>query len=196
MNRLRVSGLALLAWLFLSASAVADTLTEQDVKNFINSLSALQNMEDDELSDLADEMDHQTEDADPTMPDFSHIFSGAVSRIEGHPQFGKFSEIVEDSGFDSAADWGETGDQVFQAWMAIEMESQGEAARKEMANAMAEIDNNPNMTAEQKAQMKEMMQGAMSMWEQASQAPADNIKALRPHIEELRRVTEDNGDDY
>lgn len=195
MNRLRVVGLILLGWLCLAAtSATADTLTDRDVKNFIDSLAALQQMEG-ELTDLADEMERQMESnsGDPTMPNFGHMFSDAVSRIEDHPQFGKFSEIVEDSGFDDATDWGKTGDRVFQAWIALEMQDQGSEARQQMASAMAEIDNNPNMSAEQKAQMKEMMQGAISMMEQASKAPAADIEAIRPHIEELRRVTEEDG---
>lgn len=192
MNRLRIAGLALLTMLLLSAGhAVADTLTERDVKNFISSLEALQDMEG-ELADLADEINQEPADPTAGMPDLSHLFSDAVGRMEGHPQFEQFADIVEDNGFDSANAWGETGDRVFRAWMAIEMEGQSVAARQEMANAIAEIDNTPNLSAEQKAQMKAMMQGAVSMMEQASDAPEADVQALRPHLEELRRVTSDD----
>ncbi|SDX01863.1 hypothetical protein [Marinobacter mobilis] len=193
MNRLRIAGMALLTMLLLAAGhAVAETLTEQDVKNFINSLEALQELEG-EFAELADDMNQEPDNGDPAIPDLGHLFSDAVGRMEGHPQFEQFSAIVKDNGFGNASDWGETGDRVFRAWMAIEMQGQSRAAHQDVANAIAEIDRNPSLTAEQKAQMKAMMQGAMSMMEQASDAPEADIRALRPHMEELRRVTsEDN----
>lgn len=192
MNRLRIVGMALLTMFILSAGhAVAETLTEQDVKNFISSLEALQGMEG-EFAELADDMNQEPDDGAQTIPDLGHLFSDAVGRMEGHPQFEQFSDIVEDNGFDSADDWGKTGDRVFRAWMAIEMQGQSSAAHQEVANAMAEIDSNPSLSAEQKAQMKAMMQGAMSMMEQASDAPDADIQALRPHMEELRRVTDED----
>ncbi|SFL97564.1 hypothetical protein [Marinobacter zhejiangensis] len=191
MYHFRKAGLALLTMLLLSAgSAFADSLTEQDVKNFISSLTELDSMEG-ELADLTDEMNNDYDSNNPSMPDLEHLFSDAVGRMEGHPQFERFEEVVEDNGFSSAADWGATGDRVFRAWMAIEMQGQSSASRQEMAKAMAEIDNNPNMSAEQKAQMRQMMQGAISMMEQVSQAPEADIRALRPHLDELRRVTND-----
>ena len=55
--------------------------------------------------------------------------------------------------------------------MAIEMEQQSPAAQQEMNAAMAEIENNPNMTAQQKAQMRAMMEGAMGAMHRRSLQP-------------------------
>ena len=47
------------------------------------------------------------------------------------------------------------------------------------------------MTAEQKAQMRAMMESAMGAMQSASNAPAEDIEAVRPHVEALRQLGEE-----
>ncbi len=61
----------------------------------------------------------------------------------------------------------------------------------EMEAALAEMENSPHMTAEQKAQMRAMMEGAMGAMQSASNAPAADIEAVRPHVEALRQLGEE-----
>lgn len=187
---LRVTRLAVLAWsLFWAGAAAADSLSGSDIENFIDSLVELNSMED-EFADLELDMERQADENEVNMPDFEHLISGSISKIEDHPSFDKFRDVIEDNGFDSPDEWGETGDRIFRAWMAIEMESQSATVNADIAEALKEIDSNPHMTQAQKDQMKAMMSGAMSAMEQASNAPAEDIEALRPHLGRLREVTE------
>ncbi|WP_372994836.1 hypothetical protein [Marinobacter sp.] len=167
-----------------SAGTQAQGLSNQTISSFIDSLKAAEQLSS-EFEDLGNEMDSPN---GGSMPDFSSMLSDSLSELEGHQAYGKLEDLVQDHGFKSLEEWAATGDRIFQAWMAIEMEQQNPAARQEMDAAMAEIENNPNMTAEQKAQMRAMMEGAMGAMETASNAPPADVDAVRPHVDALREA--------
>ncbi|MBL3823802.1 MULTISPECIES: hypothetical protein [unclassified Marinobacter] len=180
---IRIAVITTLFTLF-SMNTQAQGLSDQTISSFIDSLKAAEQLSS-EFEDLSNDMESQN---DGTMPDFSRIFSDSLKELEGHQAYGQLEDLVQNHGFNSLEDWAATGDRIFQAWMAIEMEQQNPAARQEMDAAMAEIENNPNMTAEQKAQMRAMMQSAMGAMESASNAPPADVKAVRPHVEALREA--------
>lgn len=169
-----------------SLSANAESLTDQSIRSFINSLEALQGMEDD-YDELTDDL---ANDEDPAeTPDMSRIFSSSVEQMKGHDLYNELETVVKQHGFSSAEQWGRTGDRIFRAWSAIEMGEQSGQMNQEMARAMEEIDNNPNMSEAQKQQIREMMGGAMSAFDQAANAPEADKRAVRPHIDALRSAT-------
>jgi hypothetical protein len=171
----------------LPALSQADTLSDQRVASFIESVRAAE-----KLAPEFEELDRQMENqSDGTMPDFSRIVSESVEQMKGHEAYDRLEDVVQDHGFDNLEEWGSTGDRVFQAWMAIEMAEQNPTARREMEAAMAEMENSPHMTAEQKAQMRAMMEGAMGAMQSASNAPEADIEAVRPHLEALRQLGEE-----
>lgn len=182
---------ALLSLLLLtstaSAEALTEPLTEPKVRGFISSLAELQTMEE-EFADLTGDLGEEAGDAG--MPDLSSIMSDSVRQFRDHPAYDRLDEVVSRHGFDSPEDWGATGDRVFMAWMAIQMQGQRPGIQQEMAQALAEIDNNPNLTAAQKEQMRALMGGAVVAMEQIGQAPEEDIRAVRPHAAELRAITE------
>lgn len=165
----------------------AEALTDEKVQSFISSLETLQGMED-EFEELNEEL--ATEEDATEMPDMSRIFSSSVEKMKGHEMHDRLEEVVQQHGFSSPEEWGRTGDRIFQAWSALEMGEQSGQVDQEMAKAMEEIDNNPNMSEAQKQQMREMMSGAMSAYKQAANAPEADKRAVRPHIEALRGATE------
>ncbi|HEY9119549.1 MAG TPA: hypothetical protein VIN33_07305 [Marinobacter sp.] len=165
----------------------AEALTDEKVRSFISSLETLQGMED-EFEELNEDL--ATEEDATEMPDMSRIFSSSVEKMKGHEMHDRLEEVVQQHGFSSPEEWGRTGDRIFQAWSALEMGEQSGQVDQEMAKAMEEIDNNPNMSEAQKQQMREMMSGAMSAYKQAANAPEADKRAVRPHIEALRGATE------
>lgn len=188
MNRLHPILFTLACLLALSPLTVhAETLTDQTIRSFINSLEALQGMEG-EFDELPDDL--ATEEDTAKMPDLSRIFSSSVEQMNGHDLYNRLEEVVQQHGFSSPEQWGEIGDRIFHAWGALEMGKQSGDMNQEMARAMEEIDNNPHMSEAQKQQMREMMGGAMSAVEQTANAPEADKQAVRPHIEALRAATE------
>lgn len=176
-----------LSLLFAASGAAADSLTDEKIRAFINTLEEAETLEGD-LDQLNEEQPGSGNPSD--MPDFSSIFSDSVNKMRGHEAYDRMEDIVEDNGFDSMEEWGATGDRVFRAWMAIEMESQHPQMAREMAAAMEEINNNPNLSEAQKEQMRSMMGGATAAMESARQAPEADKQAVRPHMQTLRAVTE------
>lgn len=188
MNPFKTTFLTVFCCLFaLASTAHAESLTDSTVRSFINSLETLQSMED-EFEGLAEDM--STEDGAEQRPDLSRIFSSSVEKMEGHGMYRQLEDVVQQHGFSSPEEWGKTGDRIFQAWSALEMGEQSGQMNQEMAKAMEEINNNPNMSEAQKQQMREMMGGAMSAYEQAANAPEEDKRAVRPHMDALRSATD------
>lgn len=187
MNRLHPILLTLICLLSLSAlTAHAETLTDQTIRSFINSLETLQGMEE-EFEELTDDL-ATGEDAGE-MPDLSRIFSSSVEQMKGHDMHNQLEDVVQQHGFTSTEQWGRIGDRIFHAWSALEMGDQSGDMNREMASAMEEINNNPHMSEAQKQQMRQMMGGAMSAFEQAANAPEADKRAVRPHLDALRAAT-------
>jgi hypothetical protein len=192
MNRLHPILLTLICLFALAPfSAHAETLTDDKIRSFISSLEALQGMED-EYDELPDGL--ATEEGDTGMPDMSRIFSSSVEQMKGHDMYNQLSDVVQQHGFSNPQQWGETGDRIFHAWSALEMGQQSGQINQEMAKAMEEINNNPNMSEAQKQQMRKMMGGAMSMMDNAASAPEADKRAVQPHMDALRSATTDDGD--
>ncbi|MEQ9547929.1 MAG: hypothetical protein RIK85_18160 [Marinobacter sp.] len=173
--------------LFTTSTLAADRLTNEKVRAFINTLQEAETLEDD-FDQLNEQMPGSGNPSE--MPDFSSIFSDSVNQMRGHEAYNRMEGIVKENGFDSMEEWGATGDRVFQAWVAIEMEDQHPQMAREMAAAMDEINNNPNLSEAQKEQMRAMMGGATAAMESARQAPEADKQAVRPHMQALRAVTE------
>ncbi|AHI29549.1 hypothetical protein [Marinobacter similis] len=167
-----------------SLPASAEALTESRIQSFIASLTAAEALEP-ELEALTDEME-----ADKEAPDFSRLFSDIVQQMKGRPVYSRLEDIAQDHGFSNMEEWSTTGDRIFRAWMAIELQEQNPQAQREIAEAMAEIENSPHMTETQKAQMRAMMEGAMGAMESAKNAPPADVEAIRPHLDELRAFSE------
>ncbi len=192
MNRINPI-LLTLTFLFALATfpAHADTLTDQKVRSFISSLEALQGMED-QYEDLPDDL--AEEESDFEMEEISRIFSSSVEKMKGHDIYNDLKGVVQQHGFSSPEQWGETGDRIFNAWSALEMGQQSGQMNQEMAKALEEMENNPNMGEAQKQQMREIMGGAMSAMDHVKNVPEADKRAVRPHMEALRAATSEEGD--
>ena len=169
-------------------SAQSETLTDNKVRSFISSLKAMQGMED-EYDNLPEDL--ATDEGDMGMEAMSQIFSSSVENMKGHDIYDDMADIVSNHGFSSPEQWGEIGDRIFRAWSSIEMGQQSGQMNQEMARAMKEIENNPNMSEAQKQQMRKMMGGAKTMIDNASKAPEADKQAVRPHLDALRSATMD-----
>lgn len=175
--------------LLLSTLALAQELTDRQITNFISSMEELQTMEE-EFEAMEEELGRDATEMEDM--DFSRLMSSSIERLEGTDLYDRLEAVVEDHGFDNAEEWAKVGDRVFQAMTAIEMNRQGPGMEAEMRRSMEQMENNPNMTADQKEQMRQMMSSAMSTIESASEAPAEDIEALKPHMDKLRRVFEED----
>ena len=177
-----------LTGLMATAPAQAQSLTEDRVRAFIDSMNEAESL----ATEYEDELEalQQADQGNLSDGDMSGMFSRSMEAIKGHEFYGELESLADNYGFDSVEEWATTGDQVFQAWMALEMEQQEPNMQAEMEAAMAEIENNPHMSEEQKAQMRAMMQSATTSMRTAQQAPESAKAAVRPFMDELRAISE------
>lgn len=169
-----------------SAPTRAQDLSEQTIRSFIETLKAAESLEP-ELEALSEEI---AADRAGETPDVSRLFSDTVQSLESKPMYDRLEDIAQDRGFSNLKEWGTTGDRIFRAWMAIELEEENPGAQQEIASALAEIENSPQLTEAQKAQMRAMMESAMNAMESARNAPQQDINAVRPHVDMLRNYAE------
>lgn len=117
------------------------------------------------------------------------MLSAAVSRMAGAPEAAQAAGIVSKHGFSGLDDWATVGDRVMQAYMAIEMQGEDvQGQRAEMEAARSQIMNSPDMTAEQKKMMLQMLGNAGAMMDQAGKADPADIAAVQPHLERIRSM--------
>uniref|UniRef100_UPI003898E349 hypothetical protein n=1 Tax=Marinobacter antarcticus TaxID=564117 RepID=UPI003898E349 len=161
-------------------------MTDNTIRSFITTLEKAQTMEP-EFEELDDKQDNEA-------LDFSRIFSSSIEELKGEDVYDRLESLVQDHGFKNLEDWATTGDRIYSAWIAIEMTDQSPALRKEMESAMAEIENSPHLSAQQKAQMRASMETALGFTQQASDAPLADINAVKPHLEALRAISGDQED--
>lgn len=167
----------------VSFSAHAEKLTDSTIRSFITSLEKAQT--------LAPEFEELNDEQNIESIDLTRIFSSSVEELKGEDAYGRLEDLVQDSGFNNLNEWAAIGDRIYGAWMAIEMADQNPEANQEMQSAMAELENDPNMSDQQKAQMRSMMEAALGVTKMASEASPADIEAVKPHVKALQAVTND-----
>lgn len=175
----------------LAFSAQAEKLSDSTIRAFIASMEDAQALQE-QYEDTEGWPDPAGENM-KSMPDMTRLFSDGVEKMEDEPVYEKFESVVQKHGFKNLQSWASVGDRVFGAMMAIEMKGSG-GGGAEMAEAMAEIENDPNMSPEMKAQMRAMMGAALNMTKAADNVPAADIEAIRPHLKALKAVLNDDED--
>jgi hypothetical protein len=96
--------------------------------------------------------------------------------LEGRGALSEFNQLVGSYGFSGFDHWSQVAYSVFVAHGFAQPGASTDAA---FAQAIAGIDNNPNLSPQQKAAMKAQMAQSMGSY-QAMQPPPANIAAVKP----------------
>lgn len=172
--------------IFVAGPAFAgdDALTADAAKRFVASLPAVESLgEELEAEGKTDEMRVNTQ---PKPGEAFKPFSGAVKALKSkHPsEYGRLSNTVKPHGF-SAESWGEAGDKVMIAYMALKME-------KENPGAMAQMQAmDPAMMDMMPPEMKAQMEQAMAMMETVADVSPEDKKAVAEVEDELDAYMEE-----
>jgi hypothetical protein len=172
------------ALLMVATSVWADDLSNQEIEQFIASMEKLQTM-DDEFTALEEKDNDESQ-----MPDTNHLVSEGLAQLRGDKLYDKVDSIARDHGFDNAEAWSQTGDRILNAYIALQMSSQPGSAQREMDKAMQAINENPQLTPAQKEQMRAMMTQSMATMKSFSEAPPEDMAAVKPYQKQLNQVME------
>ena len=177
------------ATLALAGIAHAAPLTDAQIEGFAATMPEIE-----EIIDAHEADGGKTWEDDALMPKAGESWapmSGAVREMRGAPYFGDIEAVIERHGFDSAEQWGEIGDRITRAMVAIELEDEDPEMRAEMEAAIAQIESNPNLSPEQKAMMRQSMEAAAGVLKSAADATPEDIAAVKPHQEMLSKAMDD-----
>lgn len=168
---------------FVVAPSQASTLTDSTIESFMASLQDMQAIFEDSGEDSPDE-----ELADDDDMDFTSVYSGMVEELSNHPPTQrKVSAIAKRHGFESLAEWARSGDRIYTAYMAINMEGQPAMEESAMENYMASLEHMPE---EEKNNIRRMMGSAIKSNESIRNAPTEDIEAVRPYLDEITALHE------
>ncbi len=171
----------------LSAGALAQEgppLTEDRINGFVASIVALE-----EWGDEHEEEVDAIEDifGRETMDDMTNPFAAASRIIESQSWADEVVEIVQDHGFRDLEDWARTGNRIFMAFMAIQMDVNKAEMEAGLAEALKQIDNS-DMSEDQKEQMRQMLVGTTEMARVYADVSEADKKAVAPFLDLLENM--------
>lgn len=181
--------------LALSLPAFAAELTDKSVQQWIQSYSNV--MEWAKTQDQK-ELDFLEEQQSERTPDLSNLFTSALKDMKGHKLYDGLSAVIKKSGYSDPAEWAQLGDRIMAATMAVEMEKHEATSaqtRAQMKQAMDALMANPNMTAEQKAQMQQMMGMGNQMLDVADKVPAADKAVVKRNESLIKTVMEKHAEE-
>lgn len=168
MRSLKLLAIAsLLSWAPLSMAA---DLNDAEVNKWVTAASALQQWG----------KQHQTKDLMPSGPEAvalknpAKAFSHGINEAKKTPHFGDIQKILSQNGYSDADEWAQLGDRIITAHVANKMAGSDMTPEKMKmaAEQMQQVQNNPNIPPQLRAQMEQAMKGSQAMMQSAQEAPA------------------------
>lgn len=182
MHKLTVAFTGLVFYLFACVGyAASPALTEAQIRGFIASMPDLE-----AFGEKYPDIDNDDDDDDD--PDFSRPISSSINKLRGHEAYKPFAQIVKRHGFSSPEQWGQVGDRVLRAMFAASMDETSADSKAQLAEVLKQIDAEPDLSPEQRAEMKEMIMSGMGFMLALDDVPQADIDAIRPHMAELQRM--------
>lgn len=175
--------------LLLSTASLAAELTDQTIKQWVGAYQAVQIFcQERDRKDL-DFMKEQ-----PAARDMSNLFTQAIQQMKGHPIYSDFAGVLGANGYSDPMEWASQGDRIMAASLATQLDKTGKASadqRAQMQQAMQTVQNNPNLTAQQKAQLQQMMGLGSQMVDAAEKVPPADKAAVQRNEPLLRTIMTD-----
>ena len=172
--------------LCVSVAAAQDgPLSEGRINAFMASMLDLEawgDAHEDDIEDLDDLFSEQAMSGDFTNP-----FAAATRIIESQSWAGEVKDIIRSHGFDGLEDWARTGNRIFMAYMAVQMDANKSEMDAGMAEALKQIENS-GMSEDEKERMRQMLQGANQMASMYAEVPAADKKAVIPFLDALENM--------
>jgi hypothetical protein len=103
----------------------------------------------------------------------------------------KADSIASEAGFKDWVDWSSHFAKMMQTYMAFKMQETGKVNQAQMAQMqqqMKAMENDPNLTAEQKEMAKSMMSMTNTYTQMVASVPEADLKTIRPFVAQLEQV--------
>lgn len=177
--------------LAVASGAAAEALNDERIEGFLGSLEDLESLgERTENTAVFEDMGREIQES-AREGDFRPM-SMMVEKMRDHSMHGEFAEVVAKHGFDRPEDWADTGDRIMRAVAAMELKGQDQGdVQAEMDEMMKQMENNPNVSEQQRERMRQQMEQAMAGMKAMADAPQEDIEAVRPYRDRIRRAMDE-----
>jgi hypothetical protein len=176
MRLVRLFGLVMVLVTF-SVSAWAAGLSGSQVEGFVNSMKDLKPYFDQYADEVGDDGDASST---------AQLVQDWASGLKEHREV---MGILKKHGFNETS-WAAASQLVMKAYMAIKFGEEGKNVPAQMAESLKEIEANPDIPAEQKAEIRASMLKGIEEFEKNLDSPAEDQDAVRPYIGQLDEVFE------
>lgn len=194
----------------LNANAAAP-LSQDDINHFINAMKPLQALgqeldkdqaldkEQDSINNKMREeptasssdftgLDNISKGNNPSLPNFAPM-SHALTKMKGHPAYGKFQSILHNAGFSSPEQWARIGDRIMRAYMSRNMlKSMTPQKTLEIMKTIEEVEENEYLSSETKKHLLNSMKAATAMTRHIPAEIKADQDALKPSLAKLDRL--------
>ncbi|WP_077531341.1 hypothetical protein [Vreelandella utahensis] len=180
---------AALVLLLAAFPAMAQPLSDERIEGFLASLEDLESLgERIENTDLFGDMGREIQEQATRKGEFRPMRM-MVDRMRDHEMHNEFAAVVSDHGFQHPEDWADTGDRIMRAMAAMELKKHNrDDMRKEMSAMMKQMEDNPNISEQQRKRMRQQMEQAMAGMKAMADAPQADIEAVRPYRDRIRQA--------
>lgn len=183
MKRLTTLALGMILMLGTGVVFGQQALDSGTINRWADSMEEIQEWgetQDDFDDGLGDDID------DPGDPmDFENSFAEAARR------HAEVRRIISRHGFSNGDAWASIGARILNAYGSMRMGEEAPGHRRELEQQLREIDNSPHLTPQQKQMMRQQMEQAMMMMDEMSDAPPQDVAAVRANRARLSRLFED-----
>jgi hypothetical protein len=173
---------------FVLVAAILATLTATPalaldanvIDRWLESMIELKDWGEQSPDDVLEDMDDDDMDDSGTF-DFERMLENVAGE---HPQV---RQIVRRHGF-SAEEWASTGSRIFSAYLSLAMAEVSGEMQQDMAEALREIEQNPDLSPEQKQAMRQQMEQmarGQFMGGITDDVPEADLRAVRSRKAEL-----------
>ena len=158
----------------------AKALDDAAIDRWLTTMEELQAWGD--RQEELDDDDFQADD--PQDFDFEQILAETAREHE------EAREIIQRNGYDDVAQWASDGGRIFHAMMAVQMEVSPEMER-EMEQAIRELEENPNISEEQKQQFRRQMEQQMERISgMFADVPEEDMATVERRMDDIMAVME------
>jgi hypothetical protein len=182
MRSIRILTVALLASVATAAGAAQGALDEDTITRWMGAASAVRAWAETHQDDTPDPGSFfDGELRMPTPEDIQRVYGTMYEHDAG------LRETIQDHGFETAEQWSDVSTRITLGLASLEMDQAAPEMDAEMARAMAEMENNPNLPPQMRAMMEQAMSGVQKLREGARE---EDLPALRAMQGELRAFME------
>lgn len=164
-----------------------DALTAETVRSFIDSLKDLEQLgkkyENDPAFDTG-----KNQSVDQVVQQMQSPFTSMNNAMSGSKAYDEYISLLKRNGFNSPEQWGQTGNRIYRAMAAVQMEKEmPKDIDQQMAQAQEQMKAS-GMSAEQQKMMMDMMAASKQMIQQFRDVPRADRDVVEPYIAEFERL--------